>query len=151
MVECFSNEVRRCCMKVEDVEEGEVWKGYIHECIRQRVGEGHRENGLQLEKSKLSSLNASESSMKIPLFYVSITAIVSPWYIACSLAPSLWRQNEANKSYGIPSHAASSSSRSSSESATCHKGSKDANQCGAIRSDNRATISNPRFQDPYDV
>jgi hypothetical protein len=37
-------------MNVEDVEEGEVWKGYIHECIRQRVGEGHRENGLQLEE-----------------------------------------------------------------------------------------------------
>jgi hypothetical protein len=50
MVECFSNEVRRWCVKVEDVEEGEVWKGYIHEWIRQRVGEGHRENGLQLEE-----------------------------------------------------------------------------------------------------
>jgi hypothetical protein len=51
MVECFSNEIRRWCVKVEDVEEGEVWKGYIHECIRQRVGEGHRENGLQLGRA----------------------------------------------------------------------------------------------------
>ena len=31
MVGCFSNEVRHGCVIVEDVEEGEVWKGYIHE------------------------------------------------------------------------------------------------------------------------
>ena len=44
MVECFSNKVRRCCVKVVYVEEGEGWKAYIQECFRQLMGEGHQED-----------------------------------------------------------------------------------------------------------
>jgi len=51
MVDCFSNEARRCCVKTEDVEVGEGRKDYIHGCFRQLVREGHRENG-QKEKVK---------------------------------------------------------------------------------------------------
>jgi len=77
MVDCFSIEVRRCCVKAEDVEVGEG-KAYIHECSRQLVREGHRQNVL---KDKLSFLKTAESSMKFVLFYVSIMAIVSQWYV----------------------------------------------------------------------
>ena len=47
MVDCFSIEVRRCCVKAEDVEMGEGRKAYIHECSRQVVHEGHRQNVLK--------------------------------------------------------------------------------------------------------
>ena len=47
MVECFSNEARRCSVKAEDVEVGEGLKAYIHECSRQLVHEGNRQNVLK--------------------------------------------------------------------------------------------------------